>query len=297
MSAEPTPEQSGPADQQTKMDSKSSPGLRLPHNRDCLSSVSKGCQGFRAPHGLKAVCDLATAGPSRPSNACLPTPSSRDRLHFAITPRTWLAQPSARCPGHVAPMWEQLQTSQGSHLDSVGSNEKIRTHRRRNILGGDVQQSAKFRGQMLAAGWGSPIPSAHFLSRERAAAPRARLFRAPTVGCSVDRRGLAQPASTTPSQKNCPLVANSLLVNAQAFDIRITSPSSADRAPGDAEPNDRTDEPTRAKGGVGHPIHSLGRLWHLRRVADSLSQCPGFPGFQGFGWDAVIGATAQHRPM
>lgn len=152
------------------------PRSRLPHNRDCLSSLSKGCQGFRAPHGLKAVCDLATAGPSRPSNACLPTPSSRDRLHFATTPRTWLAQPSARCPGHVAPMWEQLQTSQGSHLDSVGGNEKIRTHQRRNILGGDVQQSAKFRGQMLAAGWGSPIPSAHFLSRERAAAPRARLF-------------------------------------------------------------------------------------------------------------------------
>lgn len=199
-------------------------------------------------------------------------------------------------------MWEQLQTSQGSHLDSVGGNEKIRTHQRRNILGGGVQQSAKFRGQMLAAGWGSPIPSAHFLSRERAArAPCSPVSRAPTVGYGVDRRGLAQPASTTPSQRNCPLVANSLLVNAQAFDIRITSPSSADRAPGDAEPNDRTDEPTRAKGGVGHQFtRSLARLWHLaqsRRLADSLSQWSRFPGFQGFGWDAVIGATAQHRPM
>lgn len=261
--------------------------------------MSKGCQGFRAPHGLKAVCDLATAGPSRPSNACLPTPSSRDRLHFAITPRTWLAQPSARCPGHVAPMWEQLQTSQGSHLDSVGSNEKIRTHRRRNILGGDVQQSAKFRGQMLAAGWGSPIPSAHFLSRERAAAPRARLFRAPTVGCGVDRRGLASLRARRHRRRTAHFVANSLLVNAQAFDIRITSPSSADRAPGDAEPNDRTDEPTRALQGRCRPPNSLTRSAmapaQSRRLALAMSRVSRFPRFWLGRGDRCH--TAQHRPM
>lgn len=122
MSAESTPRavrSSRPTGQQSKMDSKSSPGLVFPHNRDCLSSLSKGCQGSRLSATLPRRGQAGQAmlvSPHHPAGTC---------LHLAITPRTWLAQPSARCPGHVAPMWEQLQTSQGSHLDSVGAMRKF----------------------------------------------------------------------------------------------------------------------------------------------------------------------------
>lgn len=65
----------------------------------------------------------------------------------------------ARCavPGACCARVEELQTSHQSHLDSVGRNEKIRTHPRRNILGGDVQVSAKLRG-LARAGEGRCWP-------------------------------------------------------------------------------------------------------------------------------------------
>lgn len=95
---------------------------------------------------------------------------------------------------------------------------------------------------MLAAGWGSPIPSAHFLSRDRQAAPMLACF-ALQRSDGDDRHGPACLRVHDARPENCPLVANSLLVNAQAFDIRITSPSSAYRAPSDAETQRQTHEP------------------------------------------------------
>lgn len=151
--------QSGPADEALELDLKI-PQVSSPHNRDA-------CQG------LKAVCDLTTRGPSsqsRPSNACLPTPSSRDGLHSCNYASSLVGQPFALMPGHVTPKWR----TPDSHLDSVGRNEKIRTHLSRYILGGEMLVSAKFRGQMLAVVWGSGVPSAHFLSRERMPCSLAR---------------------------------------------------------------------------------------------------------------------------
>lgn len=92
---------------------------------------------------------------------------------------------------------------------------------------------------------------------------------------------LAAPAASTASHdaqpNDCPLVANSLLVKAQEFDIRITSLSSADRAPGDAESPKTATETRRADEGQGRcrPTLSVG-YERLRETSLSLSQCPGF---------------------
>lgn len=116
MSAESTPEQSGPADQQPPK--VQVPQVWPPHNRDCLS---KGCRARShrlpgapsapRPKGLKAVCGLATAGPSSQAMLVSPHHPAGTVSIFAITPRTWLAQPSALCPGHVAPGWRNSRLS------------------------------------------------------------------------------------------------------------------------------------------------------------------------------------------
>lgn len=146
---------------------------------------------------------------------------------------------------------------------------------------------------MLAAGWGSPIPSAHFLSRDRRPAPMLACFALQRPD-GDDRHGPDCLRVHDARPKNCPLVANSLLVNAQAFDIRITSPSpsSADRAPSDAEPNDKTHEP-RSPGSPGSPTAVSATSVGYGTCADGLALANAFPGFQAFGWDAVIRGTAQ----
>lgn len=119
MSAESTPEQSGPADRQSRTQQKV-PQVSPPHNRDCLSVQGlqsqaqarlPGAPSAPRPKGLKAVCDLATAGPSSQAMLVSPHHPAGTVSIFALRPRTWLAQPSAPCPGHVAPGWRNSRLS------------------------------------------------------------------------------------------------------------------------------------------------------------------------------------------
>lgn len=168
-------------------------------------------------------------------------------------------------------------------------------------LGGDLQLSAKLRGtraQMLAAGWGSPIPSAHFPSRDRRPAPMLACF-ALQRSDGDDRHGPACLRVHGARPENCPLVANSLLVNAQAFDIRITSPSSADRAPSDAETQRQTHEPRSPGSPTAVSATSVGYGTCADGLALAMSRFPSFLLGRGDPWhstDRCHSALLSEKP-
>lgn len=143
---------------------------------------------------------------------------------------------------------------------------------------------------MLAAGWGSPIPSAHFLSREPRAAPVLACF-ALQRSDGHHRRGPAFCLRATTQRrqprKNCPLVANSLLVNAQAFDIRIASPSPADRAPSDAESQRQNRRAEEGQGRCRPPPFIRSAMAPARELALAKSRFPSFCWGRGDRWHST----------